>query len=162
MLLAADCLVELAAGVSLEDKLKLLEPQWRAKFCLGASGAQAGAGNLQSIHPKGTPTLLLVSPAALGAIKLIKHCPAFHKVCALARVMMSEECMCSCNSLVLINCARVLFLPYCTSLYIFLFLIVHYFSMMKIRASLICGCACGIPQLRSSTETMALAHLPQI
>lgn len=84
--LTADCLVELAAGVSLEDKLKLLEPQWRAKFCLGASGAQAGAGNLQSIHPKGTPTLLLVSPAALGAIKLIKHCPAFHKACRIAKL----------------------------------------------------------------------------
>lgn len=64
----------LPAAGDLEDRLKALAPggQWREAFC-----SREG--------PKGSPTLLLVSPSAIGAVGLIKLLPAFNKVGAALR-----------------------------------------------------------------------------
>lgn len=76
--------MELSSEGSLEDRLKALEPNgaWKARFCNGGGGGggSKGAGKGGQEGEKGAPALLLVSPAAMGAIKLMKHCPDFHKV----------------------------------------------------------------------------------
>ncbi|GAB4823346.1 hypothetical protein N2152v2_010392 [Parachlorella kessleri] len=114
--LTADCLVEVPHDGSLEDRLKALAPQdWRRLFCGegGSSGSRSGpgggarkggsrdakggsggggggggsdAGGGAGSEGAGAPALLLVSPAAMGAIKLMKHCPGFHKACRIAKL----------------------------------------------------------------------------
>lgn len=66
---------------SLEERLKALAPggRWQEAFC-----SREG--------PKGSPTLLLVSPSAIGAVGLIKMLPTFNKVggCLLCGVPLAK------------------------------------------------------------------------
>lgn len=81
----------LPAQGPLEERLKALEPaSWQADFCGGGGGRgqpqrgqqQQGQGGHegQGERPPGSPSLLLVSASAIGAVGLIKLCPQFHKV----------------------------------------------------------------------------------
>ena len=73
---------------SLEERLKALRPDWRQQFCGGGPGGkqqqqrggQQQGGQQQQARPPGSPTLLLVSASAIGAVGLIKHCPQFNRV----------------------------------------------------------------------------------
>ena len=84
---------------SLEERLKALRPQdWRQQFCGQGGGGgpggkqqqqqrggqQQGQGQQQQARAPGSPTLLLVSASAIGAVGLIKHCPQFNRVRAAA------------------------------------------------------------------------------
>ena len=86
--LTADGMAPVPAQGTLEDRLKALQPDaWQQEFCggggkaaRGQAGAQPAAAAQQGARPPGSPSLLLVSPSALGAVNLIKLCPQFNKV----------------------------------------------------------------------------------
>lgn len=73
----------LPAEGSLEDRLKALQPgSWQQEFCGGGGkgGKAQGVAAAGQPRPPGSPSLLLVSPSAIGAVGLIKLCPQFNKV----------------------------------------------------------------------------------
>ncbi len=73
---------------SLEERLKALRPDsWQQEFCGGAGGKGGGKG-AGGERPPGSPSLLLVSPSAIGAVNLIKLCPQFNKVRAAAALLV--------------------------------------------------------------------------
>ncbi|KAL4458979.1 hypothetical protein ABPG75_013844 [Micractinium tetrahymenae] len=73
--LTAEGVATLPAAGSLEERLKALAPggQWQEAYC-----SREG--------PKGSPSLLLVSPSAIGAVGLIKLLPAFNKACRVGKL----------------------------------------------------------------------------
>lgn len=77
----------LPAEGSLEDRLRALQPaSWQQDFCgqqqYGGKAAQQwqGAQQQHGQRPPGSPSLLLVSPSAIGAVNIIKLCPQFNRV----------------------------------------------------------------------------------
>lgn len=85
--LTAQGVAPLPARGSLEQRLKALRPaDWQHAFCGGA--AQPARGEEQP--PAGSPSLLLVSPSAIGAVGLIKLCPSFHKVCGSCALVTGQ------------------------------------------------------------------------
>ncbi|KAI7837305.1 hypothetical protein COHA_008820 [Chlorella ohadii] len=71
---------------SLEERLKALRPDsWQQEFCGGAGGKGGGKG-AGGERPPGSPSLLLVSPSAIGAVNLIKLCPQFNKACKIGKL----------------------------------------------------------------------------
>jgi hypothetical protein len=79
--LTAQGMAALPASGSLEQRLKTLRPaDWQQALC-GGGRAHPAAARGEEQPPAGSPSLLLVSPSAIGAVGLIKLCPSFHKVC---------------------------------------------------------------------------------
>ncbi len=76
LLLVGESIVQLSGHGSLEEQVQAAVPDWQQAFC-----STSGRSN-------GLPSCLLISPAALGAIAMIKSFPAFNKVrsCALNRL----------------------------------------------------------------------------
>ncbi len=72
--LTASCMASLPPGGYLEAGLQVLEPQWRREL---ASAAGRGPGQ---------PSLLIVSPAAMGAVSAIKACPQLNYDCKMAKL----------------------------------------------------------------------------
>lgn len=88
--LTAQGVAPLPTEGSLEERLKALQPNtWQREFCGGGGGKAGGkeggrqAGGAAGERPAGSPSLLLVSPSAIGAVNLIKLCPQFNKVRAV-------------------------------------------------------------------------------
>lgn len=83
---AGDCIVKLSGHAPLEEQLKAAVPDWQQAFC-------NSCGQLP-----GQPTCLLISPAALAAIAMIKSLPAFNKVatCMAARFAGSAAALQAC------------------------------------------------------------------
>lgn len=82
---------------SLEERLKALQPgSWQQAFCGGGGkGSDKGGkqpGGSAGERPPGSPSLLLVSPSAIGAVNLIKLCPQFNKVRASWRISLLWPC----------------------------------------------------------------------
>ena len=79
LLLVGESIVQLSGHGSLEEQLQAAVPDWQQAFC-----STFGRSN-------GHPSCLLISPAALGAIAMIKSFPAFNKVtsCDLDRFWCS-------------------------------------------------------------------------
>lgn len=87
--LVAAGVAPLPAHGSLDERLTSLAPHtWRQDFCGAPSGGGSSGGGAKQRQPggqggagqPGSPTLLLVSPSAIGAVGLIKLLPQFHKV----------------------------------------------------------------------------------
>ncbi len=72
VLLVGESIVQLSGHGSLEEQVQAAVPDWQQAFC-----STSGRSN-------GLPSCLLISPAALGAIAMIKSFPAFNKVDAVA------------------------------------------------------------------------------
>lgn len=88
--LTAQGVAPLPTEGSLEERLKALQPNtWQREFCGGRGGKAGGkeggrqTGGAAGERPPGSPSLLLVSPSAIGAVNLIKLCPQFNKVRAV-------------------------------------------------------------------------------
>ena len=88
--LTAAGMAPLPAEGSLEDRLKTLQPRtWQQEFCgraAGGGGGQQQQQQQQQQRPAGSPSLLLVSPSAMGAVNLIKLCPQFNRSCRLGKL----------------------------------------------------------------------------
>ncbi|KAA6425256.1 MAG: hypothetical protein FRX49_04751, partial [Trebouxia sp. A1-2] len=72
--LTGDSVVQLSGHGSLEEQVQAAVPDWQQAFC-----STSGRSN-------GLPSCLLISPAALGAIAMIKSFPAFNKACRIAKL----------------------------------------------------------------------------
>ena len=100
--LVAAGMAPLPAERSLEARLKALQPgSWQAEFCGGVSSGKQRQGQRQARQqerPPGSPSLLLVSPSAIGAVGLIKLCPQFHGACRIGKLFAKhmKVCMCVC------------------------------------------------------------------
>lgn len=85
--LTGEAMAPLPTEGPLEARLKALRPlDWRQHFC-GQGGHGGKQQQQQGARPPGSPSLLLVSASAIGAVGLIKHCPQFNRVssgCAAA------------------------------------------------------------------------------
>ena len=87
--LTAAGMAPLPAEGSLEDRLKTLQPRtWQQEFCGRAAGGGGGSGHQQEQQqrPVGSPSLLLVSPSAMGAVNLTKLCPQFNRSCRFGKL----------------------------------------------------------------------------
>ncbi|PRW59924.1 DEAD-box helicase family [Chlorella sorokiniana] len=85
--LTAEGMAPLPSEGSLEDRLKALRPgSWQQDFCGGGGKGGKHAGGTAGERPPGSPTLLLVSPSAIGAVNLIKLCPQFNKACKVGKL----------------------------------------------------------------------------
>ena len=80
LLLVGDSVVQLSGHGSLEEQVQAAVPDWQQAFC-----STSGRSN-------GLPSCLLISPAALGAIAMIKSFPAFNKVlpCGLDKFLCND------------------------------------------------------------------------
>ncbi|KAL0020487.1 hypothetical protein WJX77_009650 [Trebouxia sp. C0004] len=72
--LTGESIVQLSGHGSLEEQVQAAVPDWQQAFC-----STSGRSN-------GLPSCLLISPAALGAIAMIKSFPAFNKTCRIAKL----------------------------------------------------------------------------
>lgn len=68
--LAGDSILQLSGHGSVEEQMKAAVPEWQQMLC-STSG-----------RPAGHPSCLIISPAALGAIAMIRSFPTFNQVCA--------------------------------------------------------------------------------
>jgi hypothetical protein len=86
--LTATGMAPLPAEGALEDRLKTLQPRsWQQEFCGRAAGGGGGSGQQQEQQrPAGSPSLLLVSPSAMGAVNLTKLCPQFNRSCRFGKL----------------------------------------------------------------------------
>ena len=66
---AGESILQLSGHGSVEEQMKAAVPEWQQMLC-STSG-----------RPAGHPTCLIISPAALGAIAMIKSFSTFNKVC---------------------------------------------------------------------------------
>lgn len=67
---AGDSILQLSGHGSVEEQMKAAVPEWQQMLC-STSG-----------RPAGHPSCLIISPAALGAIAMIRSFPTFNQVCA--------------------------------------------------------------------------------
>lgn len=72
--ITADMLCPLPSKMGLETGLKSLERNWAQEFC-STSGRQPGE-----------PSVLFVSPAAMGAIDMMRACPELNSRCPIAKL----------------------------------------------------------------------------
>ena len=70
---AGNSILQLSSHGSVEEQMKAAVPDWQQMLC-SSSG-----------QPAGHPTCLIISPAALGAIAMIKSFPTFNQVCVCRR-----------------------------------------------------------------------------
>ncbi|KAL3159894.1 hypothetical protein ABBQ38_010290 [Trebouxia sp. C0009 RCD-2024] len=72
--LTGDSVLQLSGQGSVEEQMQAAVPQWQQVLCSTAG------------RPAGHPTCLIISPAALGAIAMIKSFPTFNKACRIAKL----------------------------------------------------------------------------
>lgn len=86
-MLAGDSVLQLSGQGSVEEQMQAAVPQWQQVLCSTAG------------RPAGHPTCLIISPAALGAIAMIKSFPTFNKVCVCHTSIHTQEESCAvCHS----------------------------------------------------------------
>ena len=76
-LLAGESILQLSGHGSVEQQMKAAVPEWQQILCSTAG------------RPAGHPTCLIISPAALGAIAMIKSFSAFNQVCPCCMGLMN-------------------------------------------------------------------------
>lgn len=70
------CIIQLPPNQPIEQQLKAIEPNWRLML---------SNSNVQS-RPTGSPSMLVLSSAAMGAVNFIKACPDLNRGCRFMKL----------------------------------------------------------------------------